>query len=47
MTGSSRNRVLVPFDFRCWQLQGRRQVKQSGVDSKGRVWAGVSPPDSG
>jgi len=24
--------------------QGRRQVKQSGVDSMGGVWGGVSPP---
>jgi len=28
-------------------IQGRRQVKQSGVDSMGRVWGGVSPPKSG
>ena len=28
------------------QFQGRRQVKQSGVDSMGKVWGGVSPPKS-
>jgi len=27
--------------------QGRGQVKQSGVDSMGEVWGGVSPPKSG
>ena len=27
--------------------QGRREVKQSGVDSMGEVWGGVPPPKSG
>jgi len=35
---------FVDFDK---SLQGRRQVKQSGMDSMARVWGRVSRPKSG